>query len=68
MYLFFQFGNNIYMNNKEYDKLVRSIIKKENPAKNVSIAFITGGIMGVLGQILYEFFLHVYHHKGHIYI
>lgn len=58
MYLFFQFGNNIYMNNKEYDKLVRSIIKKENPAKNVSIAFITGGIMGVLGQILYEFFLH----------
>jgi len=46
------------MNNKEYDKLVKSIVKNESPSKNITIAFITGGMMGVIGQILYELFLH----------
>ncbi len=48
------------MNNNEYDKLVKSIIKKENPVKNVLIAFVSGGLMGALGQILFEWYLKLF--------
>src|SRR5574344_1453142 len=48
------------MNNKEYDKLVKSIIKNENPFKNVLIAFISGGLMGTLGQVLFEWYLKLF--------
>lgn len=45
------------MNNKEYDELVKSIIKKENPFKNIMIAFISGGIMGLIGEALLHFYM-----------
>ena len=34
------------MNNKEYDKLVSSVIGKESVFKNVMIAFLSGGLLG----------------------
>lgn len=48
------------MNNKEYSKLVKSIIKKENPIKNILIAFVSGGLVGILGQILYEWYMRLF--------
>lgn len=47
------------MNNEEYDKLVKNIIKKENPAKNILIAFFTGGLMGILGETLTHFYMKI---------
>lgn len=38
------------MNNKEYDKLVKSVVGKESTLKNVMIAFISGGLVGVIAQ------------------
>lgn len=47
------------MNNEEYDKLVKNIIKKENPTKNILIAFFTGGLMGILGEALTHFYMKI---------
>ncbi len=44
------------MNNKEYDELVKSVVKKESPVKNVTIAFLSGGFMGILGQYLTDMY------------
>lgn len=48
------------MNNKEYDKLVKSVIGKESTLKNVMIAFISGGIVGVIAQVMSEFYFKVF--------
>lgn len=40
------------MNNKEYDELVNNIIKKESTIKNVLIAFVSGGLIGIMGEII----------------
>ncbi len=40
------------MTNEEYDKLIKKYIKEENTTKNVLIAFLSGGFMGLLGQII----------------
>ena len=42
------------MNN--YDKLVKKICPKEDKFKNMLIAFISGGIIGLLGQFLSEIY------------
>ncbi len=39
------------MNNEEYDELIKSVIKKESVLKNILIAFISGGIIGLIAQI-----------------
>lgn len=39
-----------------YNELVKKHKPKENSLKNGLIAFITGGLMGVLGQLLIEFY------------
>lgn len=44
------------MNNEEYGKLVKKHTPKENRLKNGTIAFIIGGLIGVLGQFLVEFY------------
>lgn len=44
------------MNNKEYDKLVKSVIGKESTFKNVMIAFLSGGCVGVLAELLNQFY------------
>ncbi len=48
------------MNNKEYDKLVKSVVGKESTFKNVMIAFISGGIVGVIAQMMSEFYFKVF--------
>ena len=39
-----------------YDKLVKKISPKEPKIKNILIAFISGGLVGLLGQFLTEFY------------
>ena len=48
------------MNNKEYDKLVKSVVGKESTLKNVMIAFISGGLVGVIAQMMSEFYFKVF--------
>lgn len=48
------------MNNNEYDKLVKSVIPKENVFKNVMIAFVSGGVIGIIAQVMSEFYLKVF--------
>lgn len=48
------------MNNKEYDKLVKSVVGKESTFKNVMIAFISGGYVGVIAQMMSEFYFKVF--------
>ena len=40
------------MNNEKYKKIVNEIIPKENKLKNALIAFIVGGLIGLLGQVI----------------
>lgn len=60
MYHLNNIDNNIIMNNKEYDELVKSIILKENPLKNIMIAFFSGGLIAVLCQLLSEWYVKLF--------
>lgn len=44
--------NNNIMTNEEYDELINKIIKKDNILKNMIIAFISGGFIGIIGQLI----------------
>ena len=44
------------MEKRLYDKLVLSHKPKENKGENAFIAFVIGGLVGVLGQLLVEFY------------
>ena len=44
------------MKNEEYKKLVKKHTPKEDRLKNGIIAFIVGGLIGVIGQFLVEFY------------
>ena len=44
------------MEKKLYDKLVMSHKPKEHRGQNAFIAFIVGGLVGVIGQLLVEFY------------
>ena len=44
------------MKNEEYKKLVKKYTPKESRLKNGIIAFIIGGIIGVIGEFLVEFY------------
>lgn len=48
------------MNNKEYDKLVKSVVGKESTLKNVMIAFISGGLVGVIAQMMNEIYFKIF--------
>ncbi len=48
------------MNNEEYDELVNSIIKHESPIKNILIAFISGGIIGVIAELISNLFINTF--------
>jgi len=45
------------MNNEEYDKLIKKHIKKENILKNMLVAFFSGGLIGLFGEVLTNIFL-----------
>ena len=44
------------MEKKLYDKLVMTHKPREHRGQNAFIAFVVGGIMGVIGQLLVEFY------------
>lgn len=48
------------MNNEEYDELVNSVIKHESPIKNILIAFISGGIIGVIAELISNLFINTF--------
>jgi len=48
------------MNNQEYDKLIKKIVKKENPVKNILTAFITGGLIGAFAEAITEIYLYLF--------
>ena len=48
------------MNNEEYDKLINKIITKNNPVKNVLIAFFSGGFIGLLAQLINNLFYYYF--------
>ncbi len=41
------------MNNRKYQKMVNELTPKENRLSNMLISFITGGIIGLIGTIIY---------------
>lgn len=57
MYIKIFIDNTNNMNNEEYDLLIKKIIKKDNIFKNMFIAFISGGLIGVLGETMINSFI-----------
>ena len=50
------------MDNEEYKKLISKYKPKENNIKNALLAFLSGGVLGLLGQVLtslYEYLLNI---------
>ena len=45
------------MNNKEYKKISEEIIPSTKSIKKLFVSFICGGIIGLIGQLLLEFYL-----------
>lgn len=41
---------------KEYGKLVKKYTPKEDRTKNAIVAFVVGGIMGIIGELIIEFY------------
>jgi stage V sporulation protein AC len=48
------------MSNDEYDELVNSVIEHESPLKNISIAFLSGGIIGVIAELISNIFINTF--------
>lgn len=60
MYYICFFVNNINMNNEKYDEIIKKIVKEEDIFKNVFISFLSGGLIGIIGQFLTNIFLKYY--------
>ena len=58
LYLLVQTNN---MNNEEYDKLIKEIVVEDNIIRNIIISFFSGGIMGLLGEIISNSFMKYFH-------
>ena len=48
------------MNNEEYDSIVKSVVKNENPIKNVLTAFFSGGLIGVIAELMTDIYLYFF--------
>lgn len=46
------------MNKKEYKKLIQKYTPREDVLKNAFIAFVSGGVIGLISTIIYVIFLH----------
>ena len=46
------------MNKEEYKKLVKKYTPEENKIKNMLLAFVSGGTIGVISNIIYEIGIH----------
>lgn len=47
-----------FMEKKLYDKIVMNHKPKEHRTKNAIIAFLVGGVMGLFGQLLLDFYVY----------
>lgn len=47
------------MEKKEYQKLTEKYSPKENKMKNAIVAFVVGGLVGVIGQVLVNIYMQV---------
>lgn len=47
------------MNNEEYKKFIKKYTPKESRLKNGLIAFIIGGIMGIIGQLIIDVYKNI---------
>lgn len=45
------------MNKEEYKRLVKKYTPKEDRLKNMLLAFLSGGVIGVIGVIIYQIFV-----------
>lgn len=48
-----------FMNKQKYQELTKKYSPKENKIKNMIIAFVVGGLIGVLGQLLVDIYINV---------
>ena len=48
------------MKEKEYKKIVEKICPKEDIIKNMFISFISGGTLGLIGQLLSNYFITIF--------
>ena len=60
MYKYVLFENNNSMTNEKYDLLIKRIIPKEKIFKNMMISFFSGGLIGLIAQILVNFFMNYF--------
>ena len=60
MYKYVLFENNNSMTNEKYDLLIKRIIPKEKIFKNMMISFFSGGFIGLIAQILVNFFMNYF--------
>ena len=60
MYYMCFFVNNINMNNEKYDEIIKRVVKEENISKNIFISFLSGGLIGILGQFITNIFLNYF--------
>ena len=48
------------MNKEEYKKLVKKLTPKEDKLKNIIVAFLSGGLVGFLAELLTEILINCY--------
>lgn len=51
------------MNNRKYQKIVEDITPKENRLYNMAVAFFIGGLIGLIGTVLYLNFNKMYNEE-----
>ena len=60
MYYIKKIAKNINMNNERYDEIIKSVVQEDSILKNILIAFITGGLIGALGEVLTNIYLNFF--------
>ena len=60
LYHFLNIVKNNIMNNEEYDILIKKHIKEEDTLKNMVISFFSGGLIGLIAQIITNICLSVF--------
>lgn len=48
------------MNNEKYDEIIKRVVKEDNISKNIFISFVSGGLIGIIGQFLTNIFLNYF--------
>ena len=48
--------NNRNMNNEKYDEIKKRVVTENDLIKNMSIAFFSGGFIGIIGELLFNIY------------